>query len=79
MGETIVHTTPTCPYCRYVKDYLTRENISFLEKNIAADRQAAMEMAMQSGQQGVPVTEIAGETIVDFDQPALREAVYKLR
>ncbi len=79
MAETIVYTTPTCPYCRYVKDYLTREKISFVEKNVASDRQAAMEMVKHSGQQGVPVTEIAGETIVGFNQPALRAAVSRLR
>jgi glutaredoxin-like YruB-family protein len=79
MSETIVYTTPTCPYCRYVKDYLTREKISFVEKNVASDRQAAMEMIKRSGQQGVPVTDIAGEAIVGFNQPALRAAVTRLR
>ncbi len=79
MADTIVYTTPTCPYCRYVKDYLNRENISFQEKNVAADQQAAIEMVRRSGQQGVPVTYMAGEVIVGFNQPALRAAVSKLR
>jgi len=79
MTETIVYTTPTCPYCRYVKDFLTREKVSFVEKNVATDRQAANDMVNRTGQTGVPVTVIAGEAIVGFNQPALRNAVTRLR
>jgi glutaredoxin 3 len=79
MTETIVYTTPTCPYCRYVKDFLTREKVSFVEKNVAADRQAATDMVNRTGQTGVPVTMIAGEAIVGFNQAALRNAVDRLR
>ena len=79
MTDAIVYTTPTCPYCRYVKDFLNRESISFQEKNVAIDRQAATEMVNCTGQQGVPVTVIAGEAIVGFNQPALKAAVSRLR
>lgn len=43
------------------------------------DRQAAQEMVNRSGQMGVPVTVIADEVIVGFNQPALQGAVAKLR
>ena len=44
-----------------------------MEKNVAADRQAAMEMVRVSGQQGVPVITIDGQVIVGFNQPRLMQ------
>lgn len=79
MADAIVYTTPTCPYCKYVKDYLSREGIAFQEKNVAQDRAAANHMVQLTGQMGVPVTEINGSYIVGFDQPALQAAVRTLR
>lgn len=40
----------------------------FIEKNVASDYEAAMEMIRLSGQQGVPVTVADGEVILGFDQ-----------
>ena len=79
MAEPIVYTTSTCPYCHYVKDFLNREGIKFQEKNVEIDRKAAQDMVNLTGQQGVPVTVIAGQTIIGFNQPALKTAVGKLR
>jgi S1-C subfamily serine protease len=44
-----------------------------VEKNVAADRQAAMEMTRVSGQQGVPVITIDGQVVVGFNQPRLMQ------
>lgn len=43
------------------------------------DQQAAQEMVSRSGQMGVPVTVLADQVIVGFDQPALKNAVSRLR
>ena len=40
----------------------------FVEKDVAKDYAAAMEMIRLSGQQGVPVTVANGEVILGFDQ-----------
>ncbi len=69
--EVIVYTTPTCPYCRQVKEYLSRQAIPFREVDVARDPAAAAEMVRVSGQQGVPVTVIDGQAIVGFDRPRL--------
>lgn len=68
-----IYTTPTCGYCAQAKQFLTRQGIPFLEKNVAADRQAAMEMVRISGQQGVPVITVDGQVVVGFNQPRLME------
>jgi hypothetical protein len=39
-----------------------------VEKDVAKDYQAAMEMIRVSGQQGVPVTVANGDVILGFDQ-----------
>jgi glutaredoxin len=52
-------------------DYLRENNISFTEKNVSSDREAAMEMIKKSGQRGVPVTDIDGNIVVGFDQEKL--------
>ena len=44
-----------------------------MEKNVAVDRQAAMEMIQVSGQQGVPVITVDGRVVVGFNQPRLTQ------
>ena len=44
-----------------------------MEKNVAATRQAAMEMVRVSGQQGVPVITVDEQVVVGFNQPRLRQ------
>src|SRR6476469_2397246 len=79
MSQVVVYTMPSCPYCRYVKQFLDGKGVPYIEKNVAFDQQAAMEMVRRSGQQGVPVTVIDNEVIVGFNQPALNQAVQKLK
>ena len=43
----------------------------FVDKNVAQDRTAAVEMVRRSGQQGVPVIATDDEVIVGFDQVRL--------
>jgi glutaredoxin-like YruB-family protein len=71
--NVVVYTTPTCGFCYQAKQFLTRQGIPFVEKNVAADRHAAAEMVRISGQQGVPVITVDGKVVVGFDQPRLRQ------
>ncbi|MGE3062576.1 MAG: glutaredoxin family protein [bacterium] len=68
MAVVKVYSTPTCPWCVRAKQYLSSKNISYMDINVAVDRNAAMEMVKKSGQQGVPVIDIDGNIIVGFDQ-----------
>jgi glutaredoxin-like YruB-family protein len=71
--NVVVYTTPTCGYCHQAKQFLGRQGVPFVEKNVAADRRAATEMVRLSGQQGVPVITVDGHVVVGFDQPRLRQ------
>ena len=41
--DVTVYTTPTCPYCRMAKDYLTQRGVAYVERDVAADPAAAAE------------------------------------
>ena len=70
-----VYTTPTCPYCKLVKEYLHEQGAEFDEIDVAADPAAANEMVKLSGQMGVPVIDIDGQIIVGWNKDALEESI----
>lgn len=63
-----VYSTPTCPWCTRVKEYLSSKNVDFVDYDVSSDRDKAMEMINKSGQRGVPVLDIEGNIIIGFDQ-----------
>ena len=73
MKKVIVYSTPTCPYCVLVKNFLQENNIQFDAKDVAIDEKAKEEMIKKTGQMGVPVVDIDGEVIVGFDEKRMRE------
>ena len=68
-----VYSTPTCPWCHKLKDYLDQNKIDYQDIDVSTNHQAAEEMVKKSGQMGVPVTEVDGDMILGFDIEALRE------
>lgn len=72
-----VYSTPTCPYCHKVKQFLKDSNIEFEDIDVAANPEKGQEMVNKSGQMGVPVLEIGGEIVVGFDKEAIQKALAK--
>lgn len=70
-----VYSTPTCPWCVKVKEFLKENKIEFQDINVAADQKAANEMTEKSGQMGVPVIDIDGEIIVGYDVAKIKKAL----
>ena len=64
----ILYSTPTCSWCRTIKEYFRKNNIKFRDIDVSRDQKAAEEMVKRSGQQGVPQTLIGGQVIVGFDK-----------
>jgi S1-C subfamily serine protease len=58
-----------------VKEYLSRQSVSFREVDVSRDAAAAADLLRRTGQQGVPVTVIDGETIVGYDRPRIDAAL----
>lgn len=69
--KVVVYSTPTCPYCKRAKDYLSHKGITYTDINVAQDREKANEMIQNSGQMGVPVITIDNEVVVGFNQTLL--------
>jgi glutaredoxin 3 len=70
-----VYSTPTCPYCKLVKEFLAEHKIKFNDIDVASDTAAANKMVKLSGQMGVPVIDIDGQVIVGWNKGALEEAI----
>jgi glutaredoxin-like YruB-family protein len=68
MAKVKVYSTPTCPYCHLVKEFLKENNIEFEDVNVSQNKEALSEMVEKSGQMGVPVIDIDGEIVVGFDK-----------
>jgi len=68
MQNITIYTTPSCIWCKRAKSYLNENKISFEEKDVSVDREAAYAMINKSGQRGVPVLDINGTIIIGFDQ-----------
>ena len=64
--RVIVFTSPSCSWCRTVKQHLKKYNIKFKEVDVSRDPGAARDMVRRTGQQGVPVTLINNRPIVGF-------------
>lgn len=62
-----VYSTPSCPYCNMVKQYLDKNGVSYDEVDVAADPQAAQQLVQRTGQQGVPQTEIDGSFVIGYN------------
>ena len=73
--EIKVYSTPTCPYCKMAKEYLSSKGISYQAFDVSTDRTALDEMVKISGQMGVPVITINGEVIVGFDKSRLNTLI----
>ncbi|MDO8574506.1 MAG: glutaredoxin family protein [bacterium] len=73
MANVIIYSTPTCVYCKMAKAFFKENNISYTEKDVAADEASRNEMVEKSGQLGVPVIDIDGNTVVGFDKSKLSE------
>ena len=69
--KVTVYSTPVCPYCHMVKDYLKEKGVAFEDIDVAADKEAAQKMIEKSGQMGVPQVEINGKIIVGFNKEAI--------
>ena len=73
--KIIVYTTPICPYCVFVKNFLKKNKFEFEEVDISKDEKMKQAMIEKSGQMSVPVTEIDGKIIVGYDLKKLKEAL----
>ena len=69
--EVKVYSTPSCPWCVRVKEYLKGLGVAYTNVDIMTDRALAMELVKKTKQIGVPVTFIGAKFVVGFTAPEL--------
>jgi glutaredoxin-like YruB-family protein len=66
--EIKIYSTPTCPYCKMAKQYISSKGFSYQDFDVSNNKTTADEMVKVSGQMGVPVVIINGQIVVGFDK-----------
>lgn len=74
MAKIRIFSTPSCPYCVTLKEFLKERNFDFEDIDVSQDQASLNEMIEKSGQTGVPVVEIDGQIVIGFD----KEKIVKL-
>lgn len=68
-----VYSTPTCPYCEILKEFLKNEGIEFESIDLSKDEKAQKYILEKTGKLAVPVTEIDGQFIAGFNKEKIIE------
>ncbi|MBJ6801735.1 glutaredoxin domain-containing protein [Geomonas propionica] len=79
--KVVLFSTSWCPHCKAAKEYFTRNNIPFINRDVELDS-AAMEMVTgKYKSQGVPVIVIGEDAKVlkGFDQARFEKALDEVR
>lgn len=63
-----IYSTPTCVYCKSLKEYFTEKNVQFQEIDVSENEKELEKMVAISGQMGVPVVDLNGEVVIGFDR-----------
>ena len=77
MQRITVYSTPTCPYCHKIKEYLKKKNIEFRDIDVTKNRKDADEIIKKSGQMGVPIIEIGKEIVIGADIEKIEKLLKK--
>jgi glutaredoxin 3 len=68
-----VYSTPTCPWCKKVKQFLDENHIQYRDLNVAEDKVARDEMINLTHQMAVPTIMIEGDFVVGYNEKAIKE------
>ena len=74
-SKILVYSTPTCPHCIRLKQFLAENKVDFVNYDVSVDREKANEVIKKSGQMGVPVMDIDGQLIIGFDKEKIKSAL----
>lgn len=66
--NVIIYSTPTCVYCRMVKEFLTEHKVPFTDYDLSQDIEKRDEVVKKMGQMAVPIIDIDGEIVIGFDK-----------
>lgn len=68
-----VYSTPTCPYCGVLKDFLKEKGVGFEDIDLSQDEKSQQYIMEKTGKLAVPVTEIDDSFVIGFDRAKIIE------
>jgi len=74
-NEVTVLSTPSCPYCKKAKSFLSRNRVSFTEYNVNSSSEGKR-LYRKYGGSGVPIVIINGRVIKGYSAQAMRSALH---
>jgi glutaredoxin 3 len=74
--KVAIYSTPTCPYCKKAKEFLSQKGVAYTDYDVTTDKNALEEMRkLTQGGLSVPVIHIGEEIIVGFDEERVKKAL----
>lgn len=61
-------TTPACPFCYTLKEFLKSKNVEFEEIDVSQSEKVKDDLIKKTGKMELPVIEKDGEILVGFDK-----------
>lgn len=75
--KIVLYSVSWCPHCKAAKEYLTQNNIPFINRDVELDDAAMDDLTKKYKSQGVPVIVLGNDEVVlnGFDQQKLEKAI----
>jgi glutaredoxin 3 len=79
--KIVLYSVSWCPHCKAAKEYLTGNNIPFINRDVEIDSDAMQALTQKYKSQSVPVIVIGddAEVIRGFDQTRFEKVLEKYR
>jgi glutaredoxin-like YruB-family protein len=75
--KVVLYSTSWCPHCKAAKEYFTRNNIPFINRDVELDDAAMNDLTKRYKSQGVPLIVIGDDRVIlkGFNQEQFEKAV----
>lgn len=74
--KVIVYSQPGCAPCREMKEFLAKNKVPFIDRDVASD-EAALRELINLGYMMTPVAVVDGEVIAGFDRARLESLLQR--
>ena len=75
--EVKIYTTPACPWCKKLRDWLKANKVAYTDLDIEEEDEYRDALINKSHQMSVPVIEVDGKIIIGFNEAVLQEVFKK--
>jgi glutaredoxin 3 len=77
----VLYSTSWCPHCKAAKEYFTKNNIPFINRDVELDATAMDDLTKKYKSQGVPVIVIGKDEKIlrGFDQDTVEKAIMEVQ